>query len=223
MVAIFGDSRINQLTESELRRQDTSGYHINVYPMPGARFESVCIAAHNYIRCNAGDITYITAGVNDMTNPHRPTYKGGRRTFTFDWSTEDEFVFSLCDTVTKMCQHLLYLHNDQRIILCPIIGMQLNRTCTNATEARQLIMDNGIWRINSCIHKLNIHGRTSAPWISRLVHTNRNTVGRRHAYRRFLEDGLHYTETLTTLVTLVLATHINHIKDKIASQGYKPQ
>ena len=144
MVAVFGDSRVNTLFESELRRLDTSGYHVNVYSLPGARFESICIAAHNYIRCNNGDITYIMGGINDMTTPHKPYYKGGRTTYTFDWSSEDDFVYTMCDTITAMYKHLLYLHGDQRIILCPIIGSQLNRTCTNATEVRQQYMNNGI-------------------------------------------------------------------------------
>ena len=110
MVVVLGDSRVNTLLEAELRRLNRSGYNINVYALPGARFESVCIAAHNYIRCNRGDITYVSAGINDVTTPHAATYKGGRRTYTFDWSSEDQLVYTMCDTFTKMYQHLLSLH-----------------------------------------------------------------------------------------------------------------
>ena len=223
MVALFADSRVNLKMEDELRRLDTTGYNINVYSMPGAKFESVMIAAHNYIRCNRGDIVYISAGINDTNTPHRATYKGGRTTYTFDWESEDHFVFSICDMLTSMYKHLLDLHEGQRIILCPIIGMQLSRTCTNATPIRQEFMNNGIWRINSCINTLNKMAKTSTPWISRVVHTYRNKVGRKHEYVKYLEDGLHYNDTVITLIAQILATHMEGTKNRIRVQGYKPQ
>ena len=222
MVALFADSRINTVMEAEIRRLDISGYNINVYSMPGARIDSVCVAVHNYVSVNPGDIVYISAGINDTNTPHRPTFKGGRTTYTFDWESEDDFVFSMCDKFTYVHKHLMDYHGDQRIILCPLIGMQLNRTCTNATPARQDMMDKGVWRINSCINFLNRLAKTSTPWISRVIHTHRNTVGRRHEYAKYLRDGLHFGDTVIPMIALILSTHIAKTRDKIVQHGYKP-
>ena len=81
-------------------------------------------------------------------------------------------------------------HQDQRIVLCPMVGAQLNKICVNANEARQKILNDAIWDINSTIYQLNRTYKTSTPWISRTVHKSHVRKGRQKSYLK-MSDGLH--------------------------------
>ena len=226
MVAVICDSRGaprgSTFFQSELTRLNDSGYHVNVMSIPGAKFERVCRKANEYVRNNQDDVTYIIAGANDITTKHGMPNTYGRKYYTFDWEQPDHFAKDVIDIITKNMDFLCSLHPTQRIILCPIVGMRLDKTTVNATQQRQDCVNIGIWKINQAIFHINRKNKTSMPWLTRTVHLSHKSNGKEVDYANWMDDGLHPNDKLLTYWADLLVKHIKAVKTKIVTKGYTP-
>ena len=118
--------------------------------------------------------------------------------------------------------HYLYQkHPNQRIILCPLVGAQLNKIVVNANPARQLMIDTGIREINNAVYQLNRLAKTSTPWICRPVHQTHSKSKNKDSYKE-MSDGLHPDDTLLTKWATTLTNHVDSLKKKIIANGYLP-
>ena len=160
-------------------------------------------------------------GINDIYTRHDALPWQTRPTYTFDWQSQGQFMNTLCEIFETNVANLHKELEGQRVIICPLIGAELAKTCTNATAIRQQWLDNTVWSVNNTIYHLNRYAMTSTPWISRAVHTSHVKTGRKVRYDK-LEGGLHFKNSLTTEVATTLVNHIGALKSKIELNGYTP-
>ena len=218
---IHGDSRVGpygtHFFRDELARLNSTQWPIEIHRLGGAKFHTVCNSASSTITQNPGNITYIMAGINNFTIRHPALHWQQQDYYTFDWVTTEQVACYMEDWMA----YLHTKHPGERIILCPLVGAQLNKICVNANIQRQDILNDSIWDINQRIYHINRQACMSTPWISRAVHQSHSHVGRKDTYKQ-MSDGLHPDQPLQTRWAHILTNHMKSVKTKIETQGYIP-
>ena len=190
MAVGFYDRRRFIFFFDELNRINTEGLPVEPWVFNSAKIADLVKEARNYGRTRPYDLMFIEGGICDITTKNHSTNK-----ITFDWDDHKKLSSHVIHEMDKVEMEFKKDLPASNLIVCNIIGADLEKDLKRHTDYEQYVMDEAIFEINDYVFKRNIEKGFWAPDMASPVHRETNGT-RKCFYNHMATDGLHLGEGL---------------------------